>query len=244
VHSSSTQPNNLKGDWIKARVNLGGFDVSKLPANFIVWSIDGQPTPPQNTLETPELRWPGSFGVKTMQVTVGGKVFTAKVDVPDVGKIGHYEWVALMVAARGPVVGPALVLQADQYADDAISWSSVYPAKPSRRNALQHGLWMAYCASNVGIGPTFALLLGSAHENNNYSSGNNWAYETTMDLHNNLEGVISPHSTSLGNPDVAAIQADLVGQLNAGDLWIWDSPFNEHNGFKATMKSDDSPIYP
>ena len=39
-------------------------------------------------------------------------------------------------------------------------------------------------------------------------------------------------------------QADVIGKLAAGDLRIWDSPLLEHSGFKATMKSNDAPVYP
>ena len=89
-----------------------------------------------------------------------------------------------------------------------------------------------------------ARSLGYAHENDNFSSGINWAYESTMDIHNNNEGVASAHSTWLGNADTAAIRADVDAKLTSGALWIWDAPGAEHTGFKATLKSDNPPIFP
>lgn len=105
THASTTRPSDLRGDWIQARINLGGFDVTKLPANYIVWSIDEHPAPSPNTLETPQLRWPGSFGVKTIRVTVGGREFTAQVDVPNVGTTSHLDWGAAMIVRYGAVGG-------------------------------------------------------------------------------------------------------------------------------------------
>jgi hypothetical protein len=89
-----------------------------------------------------------------------------------------------------------------------------------------------------------ASLLGFAHENDNFSSGNNWAYESTMDIHNNTVGAASIHSTVFNNPETAAIRTDVTAKLAAGELYIWDSSGAEHTAFKATMKSNDLPIYP
>jgi hypothetical protein len=89
AHTSSTQAADLKGDWMQVRVNLRGQAAANLPANLITWSIDGHPAPAPNTLETPRLSWPRKFGVKTIQATIGGKVFKVYVDIPNVGSIGH-----------------------------------------------------------------------------------------------------------------------------------------------------------
>jgi hypothetical protein len=149
-----------------------------------------------------------------------------------------------MVAAHGTLDGPAGVLLARSYGTAETIWSSAYSGTPAQQNALRHSSWIAHCASSIHIGTALASTLGYAHENDNFMSGNNWAYESTMDIHNNLQGVASVHSTWLGNPDTAAIRADVVAKLTAGELWIWDGPSAEHTGFKATLKSNNSPIFP
>ena len=75
-------------------------------------------------------------------------------------------------------------------------------------------------------------------------SGNNWAYESTMEVRNTLEGVASAHTTGLGTPNTAAIHADVETKLASVALWIWDGSGAEHTGFKATLKSNNTPIFP
>ncbi len=215
-----------------------------LIGNFVIWLIDGHSAPAPNTLETPRLSWPGNFGVKKVQVTIGGEIFKVFVDVPNVETLGHVGWGAVMAVVHGPadaLVGAAF---ARSYSTSETAWSDAYAGKPSVRNALRHSSWIANCASLNLINPVMAKLLGKAHEYDNFTSGNNWAYEATMDLHNNAIGATCIHSNFLGFPDTAAIRNDVTAKLTAGELWIWDSAGLEHTGFKATMKSNDLPINP
>jgi hypothetical protein len=149
-----------------------------------------------------------------------------------------------MVAAHGPIGGPAGAALALSYGRAETTWSGGYSGSPAQQNALRHCSWIARCASSARIGAALASSLGYAHEYDNFKSGNNWAYESTMDIHNNLEGLGCVHSTLFGNPDTTAIRADVTTKLTSGELWIWDGPSLEHTGFKATLKSDNNPIFP
>ncbi len=169
AHTSSTQVADLKGDWLQVRVNIGSLSEANLPPNFIVWSINGHPAPAPNTLETPRISWPGTFGAKTILATVGGKVYKVHIDVPNVGTLTQPGWAALMTLIHGAIDGPVGVLEAQGYARTAITWSSAYAGKLSVQNALQHSYGIALCASDELINPAMALALGAAHENNNLS---------------------------------------------------------------------------
>jgi hypothetical protein len=228
-----------KADWLQVRVKLPLAIASSMPPNTIQWNILGQATPPSNTLETPKLSWPDSAGSsKQIRVTVAGKVFTVNVDIPEVGILDHASWAALMTITPGKgALGVANCWAANRI---ATSWSDSYSGKESLRNALRHSCWISYCASDLFCGPTFALLLGMAHEHNNKVSGT-WPYESTMDLHNNYIGSTVVHPFDLTGD---TIKGELLTKLASGTLWIWDSPGTEHTGFKATMKSNDAAIYP
>lgn len=244
AHTSSAQVADLKGDWMQARVRVGGLTAADLPPNFVIWLIDGHPAPAPNTLETPRFSWPGNFGEKKVQVTIGGEIFKVYVHVPNVGALDHVGWGAVMALVHGPVDALVGAAFAKSYDTSETAWSGAYVGKPSVRNALRHSSWIAHCASQDLINPVMAELLGTAHEYDNFSSGNNWAYESTMDLHNNTIGATCIHSNFLGFPETAAIRNDVTAKLVAGELWIWDSAGLEHTGFKATMKSNDLPINP
>lgn len=244
AHTSSTQPAALKGDWMKARVVIGDLAAVDLPADYIVWTIDGHPAPPPNTMETPSLSWPKDFGIQNIQATIGGSPYNIRVDIPDVGTMDHAGWLGQMVATHGLKIATVGAALADSYNRTETAWSDTYAGKLSARNALRHSSWIAHCASQDMITPAMAKLLGKAHEHNNFSSGINWAYESTMDLHNNATGATCIHQLNFGYPDTASIHNDLISKLTSGALWIWDSDGAEHSGFKATKKSDNTPIYP
>jgi hypothetical protein len=174
---------DLKADWLQVRVKIPGNIANSLPLNTIQWSIPGQANPPNNTIETPKLSWPGSAGSrKQIRVTVGGQVFAVNVDFPEVGILDHFTWAALMQITPGKgALGVANCWAANRIATE---WSASYSGKDSLKNALRHSCWISYCASDLFCGVDFAVLLGMAHEHNNKVSGT-CPYESTMDLHNN-----------------------------------------------------------
>lgn len=230
-----------KMDWIKVRVKLGGkTDGSELPPGSVTWTIPGHSSPAPNTLETPELRWPGSFGTKTIEIDVVGKRFAVNVDVPDVGSLSELEWAMLMHLI--PVTGSIGVINAWAHAQIADSWSKTQTQfSESRRNALEHSYWMSLCASDVFCGPVMARLLGTAHEHNNKAGGISTPFESTMDLRNNLIGTTVVHPLDLTG---ATIQAELIAKLADGTLWIWDHPQGQFQGIRAVKRANDLPIFP
>jgi hypothetical protein len=233
-----SQPNGR--DWMKLRIKFGGLDASQLPPGFVKWDVQGSPiTIPDNTLETPEIRWPGDFGVKKIEITIGSLRKWIWVDLPNPGEFNEDE---IGYLALTDPFGLIALPRAWLYADTAEDWSkSKTGYSKAEKNALKHSGWMSLCASSLLVGNYWGWLAGLSHERTGYERGSA-ATGSTMDLHNNAEGL---KVVELLANFTNGIEERLLEKLDTGELWIWESPtLDEHAGFDATLKSNNEHINP
>jgi hypothetical protein len=107
------------------------------------------------------------------------------------------------------------------------------------------------CASDILVSNAAVLLVTTAHEHNNKFGVPNFfwqtgasqdAFNSTMDLRNNLIGLSTSHSI-LGIPDFSAILQDLESQYQQGLMWIYDGSTSETASEGILKKSNQQKIY-
>jgi hypothetical protein len=226
-------------DWVKLRVVLPESYLQTLPANFIQWEIQGfSAGVPSNATETPQLRWPGQTGVRKIAIHLpyARTKYLVYVDLPDVGGLSEETLIDLLDNDVGGQLQLALIYAYSQNA--TLRSGSRTELRRSQRNALRHAGWVGMCASDPTIGPDLARVFSTSHEWTNKSKGSH-AFESTMDLHNNYEGSLMDNFILQ-----SSLWSALDGKLNAGDLWIWDSPGKEFSGLRTTVRSDLLKIFP
>lgn len=229
---------NLFATWLNEqfRVNVNiepAALANNLPAGFIKWTTAGF-TIPDNTAEY-TFSW-SSVGVKEITVEFPSCSLTKKVrvDVPDVGILSQ-------TAAAALVGAPSVFVLA--YAQEAINYSNTnFPVGP-KRDAFRHAYWMSLSVSQLGVAQGEALLISMGHEHDNRDDDHQQAFNSTMDLHNNLVGSGIGHTTLLGTPDRTPIQNDITQQYTNGGLWIWAGGGAQENSEGVLVKSNGSKIY-
>jgi len=229
----STWPN----EQFRVRVNIEPVDITNsMPSGFIHWTAEGF-TIPDNTTEF-TFSW-GSTGVKDITVEVPSYGITKEVyiDVPNVGILSQ--------AAAAALVGPVAAALITNYGLDAIDYANnTFPVGP-QRDAFRHAYWNSLSVSHVIVTEQQSLLVTTGHEHDNRDDDvpRQQAFNSTMDLHNNLVGANISHTTLLGTPDKTAIQTDINQQYANGALWIWDGGGAQENSEGILVKSDRAKIY-
>lgn len=239
---------NLISVWpaeeLKITIDIPEPFKSNPPAGLISWNAPDHTVPDQTTEFT--FSWLDT-GTKTIQITIGGSTFKVVVDVPNVGNISQGD--ALL--ALDPITAASVVafgIEAMNYSNDPANFPSVVPKK----DAIRHSYWTALCASDSLVNNSGVLFVTTAHEHNNKWEGSSFggstapqqAFNSTMDLRNNLIGIATSHMTGIGTPDRAAILQDLNQQYQQGLMWIYDGSTSEAASEGILSKSNRQKIYP
>ncbi len=217
---------------------------SNPPAGLITWNAPGHTVPDQTTEFT--FSWLDT-GSKTITITIGGSTFKVVVDVPNVGNISQGD--ALL--ALDPITAASVVafgIEAMNYSNDPANFPSVVPKK----DAVRHSYWTALCASDILVDNQGVLFVTTAHEHNNKwgvstfggSTAPQQAFNSTMDLRNNLIGIATSHMTGIGTPDRPAVLQDLNQQYQQGLMWIYDGSTSEAASEGILSKSNRQKIFP
>lgn len=87
-------------------------------------------------------------------------------------------------------------------------------------------------------------------DNYGHASPQQPAFDSTMDLHNNLAGALTIHTYQdflngelVTLPDFNAILADLLNKYKAGTMWIWDGGVDESSSQGILLTSNGTKIY-
>lgn len=233
---------NLFSTWdneqFKVNVKLDPSNItSSLPAGFIHWTAAGFSIPDNSTDYT--FSW-SATGVKEITVEFPSCGITRKiyVDVPDVGPIGQ---VAAALLLPPPVV--ALIWGYKTEAEDYTNTN--FPAGP-QRDAYRHCYWNSLCVSDGNIARDEILLISTAHEydNKNTYSPPQQAFNSSMDLRNNIVGAYIEHTLIDGEPDRDTIRSDITAAYVVGNLYIWAGGGTQESSEGILVKSDGSKIFP
>ena len=169
------------------------------------------------------------------------------VDLPNVGNTSQGD--ALL--ALDPITFASVVLygvEAMNYSNDKAN----FPTDTPKKDAIRHSYWTALCASDILVDHHAALYVTTAHEHNNKwntgtfggpGKGPQHAFNSTMDLRNNLIGIATGHFTGIGTPDRPAILQDLNQQYQQGLMWIYDGNEEEFKSKGILSKSNRQKIY-
>ena len=216
---------------------------SNPPAGLFTWNAPGHTVPDQTTEFT--FSWTDT-DTKVITITVGGTEFKVFVDIPNVGTISQAD--ALL--ALDPITAASVVnfgIEALNYSNDPANFPSVVPKK----DAIRHSYWTALSASDILVDNQGALFVTTAHEHNNKwgvsttggATRPQQAFNSTMDLRNNLIGIATGHMTRIGTPDRSAILQDLNSQYQQGLMWIYDGNTSESASEGILSKSNGQKIY-
>jgi hypothetical protein len=206
---------NIAAAWPDEPLNLyvTGITPEMMAANpsLVTWSTDGAALTPAPHMGEVDLTW-SSTGLKEVTVTVAGNTLTAMVDVPDVGYIPF-----LVAVFSQPVAATAL----DEGRYKAEAWAAQFHSKDEGEegNAAQHSYWNAFAASDMLVTQAATLYITTAYEYQARAAGHS-AFDSSMDLHNNLVGVGVNHTNFLGFPAQEAIKNELRGLLRSGEMRV------------------------
>lgn len=238
---------NLISVWpteeLKITIELPEPFKSNPPVGLINWNVTGYTVPRQTSEFT--FNWLNT-GFKRITINVGRSAFNVVVDVPDVGNISQGD--ALL--ALDPITAASVVafgLNAINYTNDPANFPSVVPKK----DAIRHSYWTALCASDILVDNQGVLFVTTAHERNNKWGVSTFgsfrrsqqAFNSTMDLHNNLVGLATAHMTMIGTPDRSAILQDLNQKYQQGLMWIYDGNTSEAASEGILSKSNQQKIF-
>ena len=214
----------------------------QLPPGLIKWTVAGGSIP-DNTKEH-TFNW-STTGTKHVEIKVGQSKFSVWVDLPDVGSLSQGD----ALFAVDPISSASLAL----YGVIALTHANqTWPAAVPKKDAIRHSYWMAMCASDMLVSNSAVLLVSTAHEHNNKFGVPNFfwqtgapqdAFNSTMDLRNNLIGLSTEHFTALGTPDYTAILQDLDNFYQQGLMWIYDGSTSETASEGVLKKSNQQKIY-
>ena len=240
---------NLISVWpaeeLKITIDIPEPFKSNPPAGLISWNAPGHTVPEQSTEFT--FRWLDT-GAKTITITIGGSKFKVVVDLPNVGNTSQGD--ALL--ALDPITSASVVLygvEAMNYSNDKAN----FPTDTPKKDSIRHSYWTALCASDILVDRHGVLNVTTAHEHNNKwnigtfggpGKGPQHAFNSTMDLRNNLIGIATGHFTGIGTPDRPAILQDLNQQYQQGLMWIYDGNEEEFKSKGILSKSNRQKIYP
>lgn len=217
---------------------------SNPPPGLISWNAPGHTVPDQTTEY--KFKWTDT-GTKTVTITVGSSTFKVVIDHPNVGNTSQGD--ALL--AIDPISAASIVLygvQAMNYSNNPANFPTVTPKK----DAIRHSYWTALCASDILVDNQAVIFVTTAHEHNNKwgvstfggSTAPQQAFNSTMDLRNNLIGIATSHMTMIGTPNESAILQDLNNQYQQGLMWIYDGNTSETASEGILSKSNRQKIYP
>jgi hypothetical protein len=213
---------------------------SNPPAGLITWNAPGHTVPDQTTEFT--FSWLDT-GSKTITITIGGSAFKVVVDVPSVGNTSQVD-----AALGADLISAGAILF---YANKAQDETGPLPVTP-KKDAIRHSYWTALCVSDVLVDPQAVLAVTIAHEHDNkwgvptfpwQPSDPQDAFNSTMDLRNNLIGIATIHSTGIGTPDETAILQDLDAKYGQGLMWIYDGNTRQQDSEGILSKSNRQKIF-
>jgi hypothetical protein len=235
---NSGQATNLFSVWPdeKFEVEISGLDAGILPDDFIVWSVTGESIDP-NTLSH-EFQW-NTPGRKWLPFQVGSKQHKVWVDVPEVGQLSQADAALSMPPWATAQIGSWAVYTLDYTNNN-------YPLTP-RRDALRHSMWCSLSVSDGYVTIAHVLLFSTGHEydNKHHATNPQQAFNSTMDLFNNLVGieVIINFPTIPPTPNIEWIKLNLENQYNGGKMFIYDGQTSEGASQGILLKSDGKLIH-
>ncbi|MBX7207317.1 MAG: hypothetical protein K1X78_03305 [Verrucomicrobiaceae bacterium] len=211
----------------EAHVKLRGLDdiIASLPQGTIQWTSTGTTVFEVKT-NRKEVRiaraTPGEFSVT---VTVGSDQHKVYFDVPDVGPNLEEDLPLIIGAEKAWAIrvksGEIREAVKTRFSDDKV-----------KQDAIKHPTWSAWLCQ--AYGKAIAITVTNAHEATN-KENKSFAFDSTMDLHNNRIGFAEWEVQHVMNPG-AIFTIDqwidkMVPHYSSGDLWIW---------WEKTPESNDS----
>lgn len=179
------------------------------PPDFIRWSIP-QMSVASNTIEQ-RVSWE-TVGLKEIIISIGAKVFTVYINVPDTGKYTEKQMAVLFPGAAGNIF---------QLHGEAETFANLFPNP--KKDAMRHTYWNALSVSS-GWSAAIVLAITTGHEYVNHLRDGQAAFSSTMDLHNNELGATINHNSSSGLPDREAIKFQVNEFYARGRMFIWEVP--------------------
>jgi hypothetical protein len=229
-------------------VKVQGLEGIDLPADSLVWNVEGFDVP-NNSLEY-TFWWPSPRTPLIEIDLFGEEISKIYVDVPSVGSITEND-ALVQLAGTNPLAAVDIVGHGIEARD--FVQSNIPPGGNRRADAFRHAYWNALCVSSPVISVSETLFVTTTHEYKN-----KWddphvqeAFNSTMDLRNNLVGTTAYHPSLISTEENRAIiRSDIFGKYDNGELWIWDFPqdFTDNNGAHTDsngmlLKSDGTTIY-
>ena len=230
------------GEEITLTVDLPEPFKSNPTPGLISWDAPDHNVPANSTEF--RFKWMDT-GVKTVVINVGSSEFKVVIDLPNVGNTSQFD----AVLAIDPLSAASILL----YANWAQSYAQTqYPSVVPKRDAIRHSYWTALCVSDILVDQQAVLFVTTAHEHDNkwgiptfpwQPPNPQEAFNSTMDLRNNLIGSFTSHSTGAGTPDEAAIKQSLDIKYQSGLMWIYDGNTSEGASQGILSKSNRQKIY-
>lgn len=204
------------------------------PADFIRWDVPGEEIT-NNSIEH-TFNW-SATGARRIGIQVGELTFETWVDVPNVGTVNRAQAIATL--------SPWATARIGSWASTAIDYSNnTYPLSP-KQDAIRHAYWCALSASDPLVSQQQILYLSTAYEFDNKWNDKHQAFNSTMDLHNNLIGsmvqISLPAQTAA--PDTKQILETLEQKYSAGALWIYDGETSERASEGLLLRSNGEEIF-
>ncbi|MEI9897067.1 MAG: hypothetical protein WDN28_25195 [Chthoniobacter sp.] len=223
-----------QGEDITLNVNIPDNLKASLPSGFVKWTTPNYQIADNTTTYTFHWQAPG---IKSIVIEVGGLKSFVDIDVPDVGLVTEGSGLLLYVPAPDLARMDLAAKAAKAYVD--LRWPHL---DIPQKDATRHAYWSALSHSDA-IPQEMVLFVTTAHEYLNKWTGKDVAYNSTMDLHNNLFGSTILESNILGVPDSSAI-INLIDQAyKAGSLWIWDGNSSSAKSEGILSKSNGARIF-
>jgi len=190
---------------------------------------------------TATMSWPLSLtasNTKEIKVKIGSAEHIIHVRVQGVGFVSQVEATALV---------PNVAVAALYYRQESIDFGAIFPAGP-QQDAMRHSYWNSVCVSTFGVMEGDILFYTAAHKNSNRYNDAQQAFNSTMDIENNVIGASVNHQVD-GLPDRTTIVTELIQRYNAGEMVIWEVPVgapstNEGDSEGILIKSKGTRIYP
>ena len=229
-----------------AKIQINGLDsiVAFMPENFIQWESDSASIfEVQNKKQEVKFAWnnpSAPCGRHWIKLSLGSANFTIYFDVPDFGQIVQTElpgvigdWAAFKTWTLHSDFRNAV----KDYVNDE--------QNGVKNDALKHGTWSAWMAQEFDA--ITAKIVGNAHEGTNKKVNKDYAFNSTMNQHNNNMGRGAWAVFNALSPGKRLTIDELIPIIDKiykkRELWVWWPKTKESNQSDGILRqSDDKKI--
>ncbi|MEY4484395.1 MAG: hypothetical protein RL693_1847, partial [Verrucomicrobiota bacterium] len=221
-----------------ATIKIGGLDsiIDSLPQDYIQWESDSATTfEIKNKKREVKFAWntpSDPWGKHWIKLKLGGTDYKIFFDVPDVGPFVEED----MPRIVGPQISWAVFINKDEVRNKVLAYTNEDGG--CRSDAIKHATWSASMAQ--AYGNDIAQTVTNAHEGTN-KMGKDFAFNSTMDQHNNAIGRAEFITFRTANPGQTLTIDQWIQRVDdnhymTGNLWIWRPKTKESNNSEGILR--------